>query len=647
MRALLSLVAAALVAGGAVPIGAQARDTTRLRPVVVTATRSDQPHGRGVASTTVLDANALRSAGVADLTDALRAVPGLQLVRSGGPGTQVSLFLRGAESDYVRVLVDGVPVNEPGGAVDLSAWTLDGIERIEVVRGPASVLYGSDAVAGVVQLFTRRAATRAQALARASTGSFGTRVGDAMVATSAAGWHAMGSVARRRSDGIQAFNSQWWNDALSARMGWTGARTTVTLTGQQRRDALHVPTDGAGRVVDTNAYRNGRRSTIGMDATHRFGDRWRVALNAAAMEGRTRTDDQQDGLADTLGLYTYLNRGSVRRRVVEARVEARPRAELQAMVGAEWSLEAQHSRDSSNYGGNPAFAADRTTRAAWVQLAGGPSAVQFTLGARLDDNSTFGQFTTARAGVAARVADGWHLRGSLGSSFKAPTFLEQFNTAFTTGNPDLTPERGRVAELALGLILPYGRGEVSATAFGQRFTNLVQYAWRETGPHFFNVARARADGVELEASRWMGTRLQVQGASTWLSTEVVDAGLDEGAGAVFVDGQRLIRRPAHTWSLGALAVPHPRLSVRASALRTGTRDDRDFSTFPARAVVMPAFTRADIAATWEVTSLVRLLGRLDNLTDASYSEAFGFPAPGRQWTVGAEWRFGGPTFAGR
>ena len=647
MRPLLSLVAVAFVAGGAVPVGAQTRDTTRLRPVVVTATRSDQPHGRGVATTTVLDANTLRSAGVADLTDALRAVPGIQLVRSGGPGTQVSLFLRGAESDYVRVLVDGVPVNEPGGAIDLSAWTLDGIERIEIVRGPASVLYGSDAVAGVVQLFTRRTTARAQAVARASTGSFGTRVGDVMVGTSSAQWQAMGDVARRRSDGIQAFNSGWWNDALSARMGWTGARSTVTLTGQQRRDALHVPTDGAGRVVDVNAYRSGRRSTIGVDATHRWGDRVRVAMNAAAMEGRTFTDDQPDGLADTVGLHTYLNRGSVRRRVVEARVETRLHPELQAMVGAEWSLEAQNSRDSSNYGGNPVFAADRTTRAAWLQLAGGPSAVQFTLGARLDDNSTFGQFTTARGGLAIRMAEGWLLRGSLGSSFKAPTFLEQFNTAFTTGNPDLTPERGRVAELALGWTMPDGRGEVSATAFGQRFTNLVQYAWRETGPHFFNVARARADGVELEASRRVSARLQLQAASTWLATEVLDAGLDEGAGAVFVDGQRLIRRPARTSSLGALARPHQRLDVRASVVRTGARDDRDFSTFPARAVVMPAFTRADVALSWEVRSAVRLLGRLDNMTNASYSEAFGYPAPGRQWTVGAEWRLGGPSFAGR
>jgi vitamin B12 transporter len=626
---------------------AQQPDTTRLEPVVVTATRTHLEHGRGIATTTVIDASALRSAGVVDLTEALRSVPGIHLVRSGGPGTQVSLFLRGAESDHVRVLVDGVPVNEPGGSVDLSAWTLDGIARIEVVRGPASVLYGSDAVAGVVQLFTNRATASGQGSLRLSSGTYGTRSIETSLGHGGERWNVMAGATRRRSDGIQAFNSAWSNDALSARAGWTGEATTAFVTAQQRRDELHVPTDGAGRVVDINAFRQERRSVVGAELSHRLSERVRVTAGASALEGRGITDDLPDGPADSLGLHTYRNRGSVRRRVVESRLEARPHNALLAMVGVEWSFEAQRSRDSSNYGGNPAFAADRTTRAAWVQLAGGPDQLQFTVGARRDDNSVFGPFTTARAGVAARLSDRWQVRGSLGSSFKAPTFLEQFNTAFTTGNPGLTPERGRVAELSVVHALRSGRGGASATAFRQRFSNLIQYAWQQTGPHFFNVARAASDGLELEGRLRVGPRLEINGASTWLSTEVLDAGLDEGAGAVFVNGERLLRRPTHTFTLGVVGTPGPRLTLQAAATRIGRRDDRDFSTFPARPVELDAWMRGDVGATWAATPAVRVTLRVENFTGALYEEAFGFAAPRRQVNVGAEWRTGRAMRQGR
>ena len=640
MRCSKSHVLVATCVIGTHSLVAQERDTTRLVPVVVTATRTDQQHGRGIASTSVLDASALRAAGVADVADALRTVPGVHLVRSGGAGTQVSLFMRGAESDYVRVLVDGVPVNEPGGAIDLSAWTLDGLDRIEVVRGPASVLYGSDAVAGVVQLFTRRAAGATSGNLRASIGTYGTRVVEGSLGRGGESWQATVNIGRRQSDGIHPVNSGWWNEALAARASWTADRATLAATAQQRRDELHVPTDGAGRVVDVNAVRRGRRSTVGVDGTWRFTERVRLHAGATALEGRGVTDDRRDGAADSVGLHTYLSRGAVRRRVVESRLEIQPYNDLLAIVGAEWALEAQHSHDSSNYGGNPAFGAERTTRAAWLQLAGGPAPLQFTVGARHDDNSVFGSFTTARAGIAARLADGWRLRGSIGSSFKAPAFLEQFNTAFTTGSPGLTPERGRVAEVGLVHAIRAGRGEVSATVFRQRFANLIQYAYRETGPHYFNVARAASDGLELEGHLQLGARWQLHGASTWLATEVLDAGLEEGAGAVFVDGERLLRRPAHTATLGATMAPHPRLVVRATAMRIGDRTDRDFSSFPARPVLLQPWTRTDLALTWVASAPVRVLLRADNVGGARYAEVFGFPAPGRQLTVGAEWRFG-------
>jgi vitamin B12 transporter len=138
-RALLAIVAIAPVA-----IGAQQTDS--LRRVIITATRVDTTLGRNIGASSVIDRAAIERSGARDVAELLRLVPGISIARSGGPGAQSSLFLRGGESDYVRVLIDGVQVNDPGGAIDLAWLSVDDVERIEVVRGPASVLYGTDAV---------------------------------------------------------------------------------------------------------------------------------------------------------------------------------------------------------------------------------------------------------------------------------------------------------------------------------------------------------------------------------------------------------------------------------------------------------------------------------------------------------------------
>src|SRR5947208_826642 len=134
------------------------RDTAYVGPVVVTATRSPLARDRVPASVTVLDGASLRAQGITHVADALRLAPGIAVVQSGSYGAQTALFTRGGQSNYTKVLVDGVPLNDPGGTLDIGTLTLDNVERVEIVRGPTSVLYGSDAVTGVVQLFTRRAA---------------------------------------------------------------------------------------------------------------------------------------------------------------------------------------------------------------------------------------------------------------------------------------------------------------------------------------------------------------------------------------------------------------------------------------------------------------------------------------------------------
>ncbi|MDQ6633926.1 MAG: TonB-dependent receptor plug domain-containing protein, partial [Gemmatimonadota bacterium] len=192
-----------------------ARDTARSAPVVVTATRSALTAERTPASVSVITGEQLRQQGITSVADALRQVPGLSLAQTGSYGASTSLFIRGGESKYTKVLVDGIPVNEAGGAFDFSSLTTDNIDRIEIVRGPTSVLYGSDAMAGVVQLFTKAGTARTTTQLSARGGRFGTYDADAAVRGSAQAWTYSLAGGRHATNGFQAFNSRNLNDVAS------------------------------------------------------------------------------------------------------------------------------------------------------------------------------------------------------------------------------------------------------------------------------------------------------------------------------------------------------------------------------------------------------------------------------------------------
>src|SRR5688572_12087766 len=223
------VVLSALIAAGATSGAAQQTpDTTVLRPVVISATRVPMDRQAAPASVTVITGDELKARGIATVSEALASVPGLAVVQSGSFGATTSLFARGGESDYVKVLVDGVPLNNPGGSFDFATLTTDNIDRIEVVRGPTSVVYGSDAVAGVVQLFTRRGDGPPRGFADVRGGSFGTIEGTAGVAGGSTRLGYLFGAASRETDGIHPFNNDYSNRVLSGRLSFAPSARPIS-----------------------------------------------------------------------------------------------------------------------------------------------------------------------------------------------------------------------------------------------------------------------------------------------------------------------------------------------------------------------------------------------------------------------------------
>ena len=199
--------------------------------MVVTATRLPTAAGAATLSTTVISGDDLRARGVSTVLEALRETPSVAVVEGGSFGQQTSIFLRGGQSNYTQVLVDGVVVNDPGGAIDIANLTTDNIDRIEIVRGPASVLYGANAVTGVIQIFTRRGQGPAQLNAWARGGTYGTHEGEISALGGSEKVAYSLSAAQHNTDGIYEVNSAARNGTYSGRLRFTpDTRSDVSVT---------------------------------------------------------------------------------------------------------------------------------------------------------------------------------------------------------------------------------------------------------------------------------------------------------------------------------------------------------------------------------------------------------------------------------
>lgn len=633
------------------------QDTLQLPEIVVTATRVPLHRDALPIPVTVLMGDALREQGVETVADALRGVPGAAVARSGTEGAQTSLFLRGGESDYVKVLVDGVPVNEPGGAIDFADLSMDQVERIEVVRGPVSVLYGSDAVAGVVQIFTRRGRGE-PALAVTATGGRGKGLVDEdgygnldaeATLSGAAGAlsYAVGG-GHSWTAGAYPFNSERRLNTGTARLGWSlSPATEVAFSTRYTDSESHFPTDGAGNVVDENAFIDRQMWTASLEAGHRLTDRLDARIQMGMASRRQVTVDRRDGPADTLGTYASELGLDVDRRTVDARLNAQlPATIATAGVTLEWSDAATHYDAESEWGPTESGAShDRSNRGYYGQLLIAPAdALDLTIGGRIDDNGVFGTFRTYRLGGSWRLPWDTRLRAAIGRGFREPTFGENFGSGFgDLGNPELTPERSLSREIGLEH-RPRPDLLLSATWFHQRFRDLIQFtsAQPEPGePNYFNVGAAVARGLEVTAEGAAGP-VVLTGSYTYLETEVIDPGL--ATDASFAEGQALLRRPDHAGSLTA----RYRLAEGALGFTlqlVGEREDVDYSgEFPAPRVTLPAYTTVDLSAEHALPLAfgppVRALLRIENLTDTSHETVHGYPSPGRLVRLGARLMLG-------
>ncbi len=573
--------------------------------VVVTATGEEQPVDDVAASSTVIPAALLRAEGVTAVADALRWVPGVTMLRSGSDAGVTSMFVRGTSSTHTLVMFNGVRLNSPFfGGYDWSLPLTVGLDRIEVVRGPFSALYGADAVGGVVQLIPAHA-ERSTLRALVEGGSSGWERGELEASLAAGSWDAFVSAGSRAGNGTLP-NDEFWSRAGMVNLGTTlGPAGRIGFLFKRTTGHTDIPFSGA--VVTPRRFTATEENLAALPLHWNLGMTSELEVTLSRVERSLQFRDPDDPSGFVSGDTNADSDG--------ANLAFHQRwGKHHLMVGAEWRED--RVTDASNFG---TAVDDRRlrTRSLFAQdnwAAGG--GVQVLAGLRWDEANPWGselspRLTVSREGRAFRI---W---ASFGEAFRAPGLGELYYPF--SGNPALRPEHSRASELGVSLPLSRGRSVLQVVGFANRERDLIDFDLASF--RFENVAQATQDGVETSWVTMVGERGHLQAAVTWLRAR--DGG-----------GQPLLRRA--TWS-GAVTLDGPLagpLEGAASLVWVGSRPDVDPVSFDR--VEQGGFMTANLAVTVPLAAWLSARVRIENVADRSYEEVRGYPAPGRRMMLGLE-----------
>lgn len=598
------------------PLSASAQAQPALSTTVVTATRSEQPLADLVADVSIVDRTQIERSGAVGLPDLLARLPGIQITRNGGQGSNASVFVRGAESRYTAVYLDGVRLDSQStGGVQWEQVPLSQIDRIEVLRGPAAAVYGSDAVGGVIQLFTKKGeAGKPAPYVGVGAGSHRSWQLEGGISGRAGADNAIDyavGVSRERSRGFNAQPQRLAppnaipknpDDDGYARLSGH-ARLGLQINRAHRLDATLLASQlesqyDTSRFTATTPFADDRNhnrlGTAGLTWSGQWTEAYSTRLQVTDSHSRYATSPSPYRTETDLRGYLWQNEYRIGAHLLTATLERRE----DALQNGDIDRERSQNALALGYG-----------------LNRGPHALQLNL--RRDDDSEFGGQTTGSAAYGYAITPAWRATVSAGTSFRAPTLYQRFSEY---GVGSLEPEEGR--NLEAGLRWTQGASSAGVVVYRNRVRNMIVFgaagACSSEYGCYENVGRAQYQGVTLSGNHQLG---QVQ----------LRASLDFQDPKDRITDRQLARRAKRYATLGAdTQVAGWNLGAEVQA--TGRRWDNAANTNR-----LGGYTLMNLYASTQVARDFTLTARVDNLTDKQYETARLYDTGGRTLWVGLKW----------
>ena len=580
---------------------------------MVTATRVEQSLTQVLADVTVIDADVIARSGAVSLADVLVHVPGIEMVRNGGPLGTTSLFLRGGNTNHTVVMIDGIRLDTQSGSGGAACQTIPAqqIERIEILRGPAAAIYGSDAIAGVIQVFTKNGQSGFQPSIGFGVGSYGTRTATAGLVGAHEGWRYALSVGRETSDGYNiqpAANPDtdgYTRDTATLRLG-------RDLVAGHKLEGTWVHTDADAGYDSTTSKTNvhyakdnrtvQKLNALGLNWQARWSDVWSSTL------GVTQARDHYQTLPAPDAAPSYDTETSIQTALWSNTLRWRD---------AIWTLGLEGRRDALTNTGTTPNDTKRHQNALALGYAAQMDAHSWQANARLDQDSDFGDHATGTLAYGYQWSPQWRLSASVGTGFRSPTLYQRFSDYGFAG---LQPEESHNREL--GLTYRHEAQAFSVVAYHNQVSHLIAFdaagACVSAFGCYANTAKATLQGLTFSGqTRWA--------SALWSASLDVQDPIDANT------GRRLARRAQHLFKLAA-ETSWQGWDWRADVLLSGDRFDNAANT-----TRLPGYGLLNVGASRSIASHTELLVRLDNLGDKAYETAKGFANPGRTVFVGLKW----------
>jgi vitamin B12 transporter len=616
--------------------------TIELPMIIITPTKYETPLYGIPSSFTVIYEDEILSKGKPQVKDILRAIPGINVVQAGSFGSATSIFTRGTESSHTLVMIDGIKIFDPtstNGAFNFANLTLDNIERVEVLRGPHSTLYGSDAIGGVINVITKKGTGKPKVWASFEGGSYSTFKEGVGSYGEFEGLHYSVAFSRLDTEGISKADSKFDNDekdgyentSITSRVDYEPCERVTIGSTFRYTDAKSEIDDSGGHGGDDPNRRNREKRTsvssyINCDVT----DWWTVDFKWLWMKNKRFDKDYKDHIDTSEYLYSEYK-------------------------GANTSYELHNVLKLGEFGtlsGGIDYDEQESdtylySQATWGTTLSDPSKVKnhivgyylqnrLTIGEnfysiagfRIDDHSEFGTYDTYKISGKYIFDWGTSVKGGWATGFKAPSLYQLYDPS--NGNTALEPEESETYEIGVGQSLLEDKIQLESTYFYTELDNLID--WVLINPLWFtgqyqNVNRAKIWGIENLIVFEPLEQIQMKYSHTYLKTQND------------ITEQSLNRRPRHKHVLTFAVKPMENLDFNLTYLYTGNRKDPRWVGGVQQQIILEDYHKVDLSARYIVNENFEAFGRIENLLDKHYQEVDGYGTPGISFYAGAKTKF--------